>query len=494
MASFPGSTADNVELARLDGTRPFTADVAMGTHKITGLQDAVSADHAVNKGQLDAAVAGALSTVADWKQSVRVATTANITLSGAQTIDGVSVIAGDRVLVKNQSTGSQNGIYVAASGAWTRATDADASAEVTTGLTVVVEEGTVAGGHPYILTTANPITLGTTALVFTQISTVPPDAVSLEISGGSIRRAALTGDITAAAGSNTTAIAAGVIVDTDINASAAIAITKLENLAANSLLGRAANTIGAMAAITAASNGQVLRMASGALGFGAIDLSSASSIQGVLPLINLTGGSAIGQVLRYAAGNVPAWGALDLADTDAVINLLPLANVTGGSAVGQVLRNTAGNVPAWGALDLADTDAVINRLPLGNFANGTTGRVLVAGASDPAYGTALGNTSDAFTVTGNSLALSTSTTYALQVDGGVVLSAALVGGARLLGLLGNVTTTQMPSNTGDQVAFLAQAAALWSTGIPVGGFAIGADSTGLYVKGPDGTVTKLAAA
>src|SRR5262245_40188698 len=78
-------------------------------------------------------------TLNDFKDSVRAATTANITLSGAQTIDGVSAIAGDRVLVKDQTTGSQNGIYVVASGSWTRATDFDTSGEVTAGCVVPVE-------------------------------------------------------------------------------------------------------------------------------------------------------------------------------------------------------------------------------------------------------------------------------------------------------------------------------------------------------------------
>lgn len=104
----------------------------------------------------------------DYKASVRAATTANITLSGAQTIDGVSVIAGDRVLVKNQSTGSQNGIYVAASGAWARATDADSSTEVTAGMFVPVAEGTVNADTFWLLTTNDPITLGSTSLTFAQ--------------------------------------------------------------------------------------------------------------------------------------------------------------------------------------------------------------------------------------------------------------------------------------------------------------------------------------
>lgn len=105
-----------------------------------------------------------------YKQSVRVATTANITLSGTQTIDGVAVVANDRVLVKNQTTGSQNGIYVVASGAWARATDADTSGKMATGTFVVIQEGSTNADTAFILTTNSPITLGSTSLSFSQIS------------------------------------------------------------------------------------------------------------------------------------------------------------------------------------------------------------------------------------------------------------------------------------------------------------------------------------
>lgn len=130
--------------------------------KVVNAADATNPQDLVTKAQLDAAVQGW-----KWKDPVRAATTANITLSGAQTIDGVSVIAGDRVLVKNQSTGSANGIYVAASGAWSRAADYDAASELVGG-TVFVSEGTANGNSQWTMTTDAPITLGTTALVWTQ--------------------------------------------------------------------------------------------------------------------------------------------------------------------------------------------------------------------------------------------------------------------------------------------------------------------------------------
>lgn len=100
------------------------------------------------------------------REACRVATTANIALSGLQTIDGVTVVANDRVLVKNQTTGSQNGIYVAGAGAWTRALDADNALEVTDTMIVPVREGTANGDSIQMLTTNAPITVGTTALTF----------------------------------------------------------------------------------------------------------------------------------------------------------------------------------------------------------------------------------------------------------------------------------------------------------------------------------------
>lgn len=99
------------------------------------------------------------------KQACLVATTANITLSGLQTVDGVALAAGERVLVKNQTTASQNGIYVVASGAWVPASDF-ATGQVYSGLQVFITTGTVNALTTWELTTADPITVGTTSLAF----------------------------------------------------------------------------------------------------------------------------------------------------------------------------------------------------------------------------------------------------------------------------------------------------------------------------------------
>lgn len=102
----------------------------------------------------------------DFKHSVVAATTGPVTLSGLQTIDGVALAAGARVLVKNQDAAKDNGIYVAATAAWARSTDADISAEVTPGMLVLVERGAVNADSAWQLVTDAPITLGVTALTY----------------------------------------------------------------------------------------------------------------------------------------------------------------------------------------------------------------------------------------------------------------------------------------------------------------------------------------
>jgi len=109
----------------------------------------------------------------DHKQSVRVASTVNIpTLSGLLTIDGVLLVEGDRVLVKNQTTASQNGIYTASAVAWTRAVDANSALKANAGMVVVIESGTANADTVWMLLTNDPITIGTTALVFDWIAGV----------------------------------------------------------------------------------------------------------------------------------------------------------------------------------------------------------------------------------------------------------------------------------------------------------------------------------
>lgn len=143
---------------------------ASGNAKVATPTDSA---HIATKGYVDAARQGL-----DVKQSVRVATTAAINLASdleaGDTIDGVELVAGDRVLVKNQGTATENGIYVAvASGAASRSSDANGTAdigELTPGTFTFVEEGTDNSDKGFVVSTNGTITIGTTAITFTQFS------------------------------------------------------------------------------------------------------------------------------------------------------------------------------------------------------------------------------------------------------------------------------------------------------------------------------------
>ena len=127
--------------------------------------DAATADVDATNAAASAAAAAAVAAGINWKNSLKAGTTGNITLSGAQTIDGISVVASDRVLVKDQTAGEDNGIYVVASGAWTRDTPADDWDELVCAA-VNVQEGTVNADKAYICTSDSGGTLGVTAITF----------------------------------------------------------------------------------------------------------------------------------------------------------------------------------------------------------------------------------------------------------------------------------------------------------------------------------------
>jgi hypothetical protein len=155
-------TQDALKLSLTGGT--MTGAIAMSNTKITGLATPTADQDAATKAYVDSVAQGL-----DAKASCRASTTANITLSGAQTIDGVAVIAGDRVLVQNQTSAAQNGIYVAAAGAWARSSDASTWDSLVSAFTFI-ESGTVNGNNGYICTIAPGGTLGTTPVTWAQFS------------------------------------------------------------------------------------------------------------------------------------------------------------------------------------------------------------------------------------------------------------------------------------------------------------------------------------
>ena len=142
-----------------------TGSVDVNNAKITNLAEPTQSTDAATKGYVDARAAGL-----DPKQSVRVTTTGPITLSNTQTIDGVALSVGDRVLVKDQASSAENGIYVVSSTSWTRSTDFNEPSEASAGTFVFVEEGTLYADSGWVMSASSPAVIGTDPITFVQFS------------------------------------------------------------------------------------------------------------------------------------------------------------------------------------------------------------------------------------------------------------------------------------------------------------------------------------
>lgn len=151
-------------------------DLNLNSKKITNLAAPSASSDAARLIDINNALAGISS-----RPPVRVVATGHITLSAAQTIDGVAVAAGDDVLVVGQANASSNGVYTVAAGAWTRRIDEDASNELIAGASWLVTEGTANGGSTWRLATTGTITVGTT-----NISIVKADMGNVYSAGNGI--------------------------------------------------------------------------------------------------------------------------------------------------------------------------------------------------------------------------------------------------------------------------------------------------------------------
>jgi hypothetical protein len=161
-----------VRTSRLDQMAAPTGALSVNNQRITNAGSATTDTDAAQWGQVKDLISGLR------KADVRIVTTTNDALTGLAARDGITPVAGDRVLATAQTTASANGIYVAAAGAWSRATDADAAAEFATQWLVTVREGTVNGDTLWQHNTDGTVTLNTTSLVFNKIGPISAAAAT----------------------------------------------------------------------------------------------------------------------------------------------------------------------------------------------------------------------------------------------------------------------------------------------------------------------------
>lgn len=356
----------------------MSGSINMGSQSITSLAAPVNPNDAATKTYVDSAINGI-----SWKTAALVATTANITLSGEQTIDGV-LTSSSRVLVKNQSTASQNGLYTSSSGAWTRTSDMNTWSQVPAAA-IFVQSGTVNADVGFVSTSASSGTIGTTAITFVQFSSAgayTADNTTLQLVSGvfSVKNSGITSTQIATntvANSNLAQMPTLTIKGNDTGGTANAADLTVAQV--NAILPVFTSTLNGLAPLSGGGTTNFLRAdgtwATPPSGFtnpmttlGDIIYENATPAAARLPGNTSTTKQFLTQTGTGAASAAPAWGVLASAD-------IPnnAANTTGTAA--NITATSNSTLTTLSALSLPGTQVTGN---ISGNAGNVTGIVAVA--------------------------------------------------------------------------------------------------------------------
>ncbi len=415
----------------------------------------------------------------DYKQSTRVITVTNVTLSGGAPtpVDGINLSVGDRVLVTGQSTGSQNGLYqvqtvgAGANGTWVRTSDGNETGEIEAGMIVMVTEGTVYADTQWKLTTNDPIVIGTTALTFEQNSAYAFGNISAN--GTAVLANAVGSAVTFEAGNN--------IAITGNNTTKTVTIG-VTGISLNSISNGTSN-------VNVVSSGGNVTVGIAGTGNVAVFSQTQTAFAGnLIPSANVT--YNLGSPTQYwkdlyLAGNSIYLGAANLTSSETTITVGTNLTATVLSATGNVQGGnirTAGLISATGGVTAASVaGGVITGSSVSvtgtQTAASTVGGV-ITGSSVSVTGAQTAASTVGGVITGSSASVSGTVTAASTV-GGVITgtSTSVSGGVTAASVAGGVITGSSTSVSGGVTAASVAGGVITGTSVSVSGNVTGANLT-----------------